>query len=156
MGAARQDSPFCACASRIAPSTAFGHLADELRELFSEPSLDELSDVCFAWGRLVGSLLGRAYVRTPFDGRHRRKMHERMTAHGCVRSGRHLRDGACPSLPPVLYGDPVPDVWHEENGTVSDVWGVTVDHGSYASTFWFYSLDAARRFVDERRASERA
>jgi hypothetical protein len=73
---------------------------DETKELFTAPRgerADELSDVMYGVGRLVGSVLGREYVRMPFDAAHRKKISERMEAYGCIRSRRWLVAGRCPS-----------------------------------------------------------
>ena len=89
--------PWCGCLSRISPAAAIGDVFDESVELLKEPSLDELSDVFFGLGRLLGALTGSPYRRVPFAGRHIDKVVARMTDHGCVRSPRHLVDGRCPS-----------------------------------------------------------
>jgi hypothetical protein len=43
-------------------------------------------------------LTQRAWVQVPGCGRHVAKITERMYVQGCIRSPRHLRNGACPSL----------------------------------------------------------
>jgi len=88
---------WCGCLSRISPSAAFRDIRDEVVELFKDPSLDELSDVFFGLGRLLGSLTGAPYRRVPLAGRHIEKVAARMSAHGCVRSPRHLVEDRCPS-----------------------------------------------------------
>ena len=59
---------------------------------------DELSDVMFGLGRLLGYLRGKVYVGMWFDERHVAKIERRMEEYGCVRSKRHLVAGMCPSL----------------------------------------------------------
>ena len=66
-------------------------VGEEVKELIEEPNLDELSDVCFTFGRLLASVLGKTYIRFPGDSRCLRKMEERVAAHGCIRSLRHPR-----------------------------------------------------------------
>jgi hypothetical protein len=39
----------------------------------------------------------RAYTAVYGDGRHVEKIEARMREYGCIRSKRHLKDGACPS-----------------------------------------------------------
>lgn len=67
-------------------------LRDEWNEL-----LDELSDVMFALGRVLGDRLGIFCLPLPFQGRHIEKMRARHAKQGCVRSSKHLVDGHCPS-----------------------------------------------------------
>ena len=59
---------------------------------------DEVSDVMFGLGRMLGYLCGRVYVKMWFDERHVKKIEGRMEEYGCVRSKRHLVAGMCPSL----------------------------------------------------------
>ena len=70
---------------------------DEMKEFFEEPSLDEFSDVMFGFGRLLGGLLNKRYVRMPFDRNHIEKIEKRYEKYACIRSERHLVDGRCPS-----------------------------------------------------------
>jgi len=71
-------------------------IISELGEIIAEPSRDELSDIAYGIGRLLGSVVRRSYVRVPGDRRHVAKIQERMVEYGCIRSRRHLVDGACP------------------------------------------------------------
>lgn len=89
---------WCGCLDRVPLRRACRDVTDELLELIKEPSYDELSDVCFGIGRLLGSLTGVPYRPVPFAGPHIEKVAARMQEYGCVRSRRHLRDGHCPSL----------------------------------------------------------
>lgn len=87
---------WCGCLAPQRVGQAARDLLDEARELFQEPSRDELSDVLFAMGRLVAATVGRRYLPMPGAGAHIAKITERMNAHGCVRSARHLTEGRCP------------------------------------------------------------
>jgi hypothetical protein len=58
---------------------------------------DEVSDVMFGLGRLLGYVCGKVYVSVWFDERHVKKIERRMEEYGCVRSKRHLVDGKCQS-----------------------------------------------------------
>jgi hypothetical protein len=93
---------FCECHAKVNPRQGARDLVDEILEISKARSkddfLDELSDISYAVGRLAGSVLGRPYVRTPFDKRHTVKIQKRMAEYGCIRSRRHLRDGRCPSM----------------------------------------------------------
>ncbi|WP_216726058.1 hypothetical protein [Hymenobacter siberiensis] len=71
-------------------SEAYTTLKDEVVEFIESPSRDELSDIAFGIGRLVGALLGRKYVSVPYDGLHVAKCNERMAEYGHFRSRRHL------------------------------------------------------------------
>ena len=51
----------------------------------------------FGFGRLLGYMCGRVYVKMWFDDRHVKKIEGRMEENGCVRSKRHLVKGGCPS-----------------------------------------------------------
>lgn len=92
---------YCACLDVRTVPDALRDLADELAELpgvrHPTGAADELSDISWAVGRLLGSVLGRPYLRVPGDRRHTRKIASRMRTHGCVRSRRHLTAGRCPS-----------------------------------------------------------
>jgi hypothetical protein len=90
---------WCACMGTLSPKQALKDLADEAVELAKEPSRDELSDVVFAVGRLLGSLINKPLVALPGSRLHVEKISHRMQHHGCVRSVRHLQDGVCPSSP---------------------------------------------------------
>lgn len=75
---------------------------DELKELSSVETLnefwDEMSDVIFGLGRLLGYFCGKNYVSLWGDERHIKKIEKRMKDHGCVRSESHLVNGKCCSL----------------------------------------------------------
>lgn len=81
----------------------FIEIWDELMELTEVNSwddfLDELSDVVFGLGRLIGYFCGKPYVSLYGDQRHVQKIEKRMEEYGCVRSKRHLVHGRCCSLP---------------------------------------------------------
>lgn len=58
---------------------------------------DELSDIAWGVGRIIGGFLNKAYVRVPGDGIHYRKVVERIEEYGCMRSTRFLIEGKCPN-----------------------------------------------------------
>lgn len=89
---------FCDCFDRIGVRDAAMYLLEEIGEFIWHPSLDEASDICFAAGRLLGTLAGRKYVNVPGDLLTIEKMQERMVTYGCIQSERHLAYGKCPSL----------------------------------------------------------
>jgi hypothetical protein len=81
---------FCDCLSGPRPlKAALADLAEEMGEFLRGPSLDEASDICFAFGRLLGGLLGKQYVRVPGDSLCMEKLRWRFHVYGCVRSPRH-------------------------------------------------------------------
>jgi len=92
---------FCACFGVRSFGDAVKDIADELKECMEVKSVaelkDELSDVCWGVGRLLGGLVGRVYVHVPGDGAHYQKVMRRMDEYGCVRSKRLLVEGECPS-----------------------------------------------------------
>jgi hypothetical protein len=75
---------------------------DEMKEVYEAESWeevkDEVSDVMFGVGRLMGYVVGRVYVPMWYDVRHVRKIEKRFEEYGCVRSARNLVGGKCPSL----------------------------------------------------------
>ena len=81
---------YCECYVKRKVKDACVDIFDELVELVKVRSLvdfkDELSDVCFGMGRLLGSLIGKEYVRFIGDGAHIRKIECRMIEYGCIRS----------------------------------------------------------------------
>jgi len=89
---------FCDCFRMIGMRRAVLYVLDEVGEFLWRPSLEEASDICFAMGRLLGTLAGRKYVNVPGDSMTIEKMRERMMTYGCIQSERHLIDGKCPSL----------------------------------------------------------
>ncbi len=81
---------FCECLSGPRPlRAAVADLAEEIGEFLWRPSLDEASDICFAFGRLLGSLVGEQYIRVPGDSMCLEKLRWRLHVYGCVRSPRH-------------------------------------------------------------------
>jgi NTP pyrophosphatase (non-canonical NTP hydrolase) len=74
---------------------------DEMVEVFEARNMeelkDEVSDVMFGLGRLLGYVCGKVYVSVWFDERHVKKIERRMEEYGCVRSKRHLVGGKCQS-----------------------------------------------------------
>lgn len=89
----------CLCVATPRPRwRAVLDLAEEFRELLEEPSAEELSDVCFATGRLLAALVGRVYFHLPGAGRTVAKMRRRAETTGCVRSLRHHPLGVCAEL----------------------------------------------------------
>ena len=89
---------FCACMHIRPFGAAVKDLIAEIKEWVECPSKDEASDICWALGRLLGSVTHRLYVSVPGDGMTVAKVQRRMQKHGCIRSDRHLVDGHCPSL----------------------------------------------------------
>jgi hypothetical protein len=77
-----------------------GKKVGELWELFEVRSkselLDELSDVSWGIGRIIGGMTGKPYIRMIGDKRHYQKVTNRMDDYGCIRSRRFLIDGKCP------------------------------------------------------------
>lgn len=73
----------------------------EIYELFAVKSFeefkDELSDISWGIGRIIGGFVKKAYVRIPGDGIHYRKVVDRIEQYGCMRSKRFLVDGHCPN-----------------------------------------------------------
>lgn len=88
---------WCGCMRPQTPREALRDIWGEVREFVAEPSWDEASDIAYGVGRLLGGLRGRVYVAVPGDGWHVTKIQARMREYGCIRSKRHLRDGACPA-----------------------------------------------------------
>jgi hypothetical protein len=92
---------FCSCLDVLKVKVALSHIKDEVEEVIEVRSLndflDEMSDVAWGVGRLLGALLGVPYVRFPGDRRHAHKVRNRMEKYGCVRSERFLREGRCPN-----------------------------------------------------------
>lgn len=78
-----------------------GKLRGEIWELFEARSMaevkDELSDLAWGVGRIVGGLVNKHYVRIPGDGAHYRKVVGRIEEYGCMRSKRFLIEGKCPN-----------------------------------------------------------
>jgi hypothetical protein len=73
----------------------------ELWELFEVKSFeefkDELSDICWGLGRIIGGFRGKAYVRVLGDQIHYEKVVARVNEYGCMRSKRFLVNGECPN-----------------------------------------------------------
>ena len=78
-----------------------GKLRGEIWELMEvknwEEFKDELSDIAWGLGRILGGLRNKAYVRVPGDGIHFEKVVNRIEDYGCMRSKRFLIDGHCPN-----------------------------------------------------------
>ena len=89
---------FCACMHIRPFGAAVRDLLAEIQEWVECPSKDEASDICWALGRLLGSVTHRLYVSVPCDELTVDKVQRRMQGHNCIRSDRHLVDGHCPSL----------------------------------------------------------
>jgi hypothetical protein len=85
---------FCECLSGPRPfKAAVADLFEEIGEFLWKPSFDEASDICFAFGRLVGSVIGEQYIRIPGDSMCLEKLRWRLHVYGCVRSPRHPQCG---------------------------------------------------------------
>lgn len=78
-----------------------GKLRGEIWELMEVRSFeefkDELSDISWGIGRIIGGFLKKAYVRVPGDQIHYRKVVDRINEYGCMRSRRFLVNGRCPN-----------------------------------------------------------
>lgn len=78
-----------------------GKRRGEIYELFEVKSFeefkDELSDIAWGIGRIIGGLRKKAYVRIPGDSIHYYKVVNRINEYGCMRSKRFLIDGKCPN-----------------------------------------------------------
>ncbi|MBM3301604.1 MAG: hypothetical protein FJY85_16860 [Deltaproteobacteria bacterium] len=78
-----------------------GKLRGEIWELFEARSMaevrDELSDLAWGLGRIIGGFVNKPYVRIPGDGIHYRKVVDRIEDYGCLRSRRFLIEGKCPN-----------------------------------------------------------
>jgi len=61
-------------------------LINAIKKMDKEEILDEISDMCWGVGRLIGGLIGREYVRVIGDKRHYEKIKERFEECGCIRS----------------------------------------------------------------------
>ena len=61
-------------------------LFGEIKKLNIEGILDELSDLSWGIGRLIGGLFGKEYVKIWGDRKHYEKKVERMNEYGCIRS----------------------------------------------------------------------
>ena len=61
-------------------------LINAIKKWDKEEILDEISDMCWGVGRLVGGLFGKKYVRIWGDKRHYLKVKERFEECGCIRS----------------------------------------------------------------------
>lgn len=89
---------WCPCHGVQNPVEAVRDTLAELVEFIREPSRDELSDIAYGVGRVLGAVVQRPYIRVPGDGLHVAKIEKRMREYGCIRSTRHLKDGRCPNL----------------------------------------------------------
>jgi hypothetical protein len=91
----------CGCVKVISIRRAVEVIVDELKELIDsrdmEEAKEELSDVCFSIGRLLGAIIGKTYVAVPYDRRCQDKRIKRLKEHGCIRSKRNLVRGRCPN-----------------------------------------------------------
>lgn len=78
-----------------------GKRRGEIYELLEVKNLeefrDELSDIAWGIGRIIGGFRKKAYVRIPGDGIHYFKVVERIEEYGCMRSRRFLVNGRCPN-----------------------------------------------------------
>jgi len=61
-------------------------LINAIKKWDKEEVLDEISDMCWGVGRLIGGLFGKEYVRIWGDRRHYLKVKERFDECGCIRS----------------------------------------------------------------------
>lgn len=78
-----------------------GKLRGELYELFEVKNFnefkDELSDIAWGIGRIIGGLRNKEYIRIPGDEIHYNKVVKRINEYGCMRSKRFLVEGKCPN-----------------------------------------------------------
>jgi hypothetical protein len=61
-------------------------LINAIKKMDKEEILDEISDMCWGVGRLIGGLVGKEYVRVIGDKRNYKKVKERFEECGCIRS----------------------------------------------------------------------
>lgn len=91
----------CGCWNVAGTKEAMGEIWAELYELIHCKNwpdfLDEVSDIAFGVGRLLGGWKGLEYVHVPGDKRHIQKIKRRFHEYGCIRSKRHLINGRCPN-----------------------------------------------------------
>lgn len=102
---------WCGCMDIRSPKEGFadifsrelvgGKLRGEIWELMEVKSFeefkDELSDISWGIGRIIGGFRKKAYVRVFGDGIHYRKVVDRIEEYGCMRSRRFLINGECPN-----------------------------------------------------------
>jgi len=107
----RNKVEWCGCMEVRSPKEGFadifsrelvkGKPKGELWELFEVKSFaefkDELSDICWGIGRIIGGFRGKAYVRVLGDQIHYEKVVARVNEYGCMRSKRFLVGGECPN-----------------------------------------------------------
>lgn len=97
----KQTDKWCGCMKTLGTGQALRDIRDEAWELTKarnlEDARDEISDVMYGIGRLLGSFLKKPYVRVLGDGLHISKIEKRMQEYGCIRSKRWLQNGRCPS-----------------------------------------------------------
>lgn len=107
----RKEVQWCGCMDIRSPKEGFadifsrelvdGKLRGEIWELMEVKSFaefkDELSDISWGIGRIIGGFLKKAYVRVPGDGIHYEKVVARVNEYGCMRSRRFLVNGKCPN-----------------------------------------------------------
>ena len=78
-----------------------GKRRGEIYELFGVRTMaafkDEMSDIIWGVGRLIGKMLGKDFVRLPGDQMHYDKIVGRMEEYACIRSKRFLIEGKCPN-----------------------------------------------------------
>ena len=88
-------------ADLVSRETVDGKLRGEIWELFEAKSMaevkDELSDLAWGIGRIIGGMMNKPYVRVLGDGAHYRKVVGRINEYGCMRSKRFLVNGECPN-----------------------------------------------------------
>ena len=96
-------SEFCACVTNKEGEwkVRLQDIWDEVQELVQvntwDDFLDEVSDIVFGVGRLLGYFWGVNYIHVWGDERHLAKIRARMVEYGCVRSRKHLLCGKCSS-----------------------------------------------------------
>ena len=107
----RKKVEWCGCMEVRSPKEGFadifsrelvkGKPKGELWELFEVRSFaefkDELSDIAWGIGRIIGGFRGKAYVRVLGDTIHYEKVVARVNEYGCMRSKRFLINGECPN-----------------------------------------------------------
>ena len=73
---------FCECLGVLRPAEAVRTLTKEIA--LAVVGLRRMTDVCFALGRLLGSLSGEKIVRVPGDGQRINELRDDMMSCGCV------------------------------------------------------------------------
>jgi len=88
---------WCGCLQPLTFSKAIKNLIGDIGKLLISPGFEGASDVVFATGQLLGSVVGEKYISLPGDSLTISKFRNRMLSHQCIRNSRHLIKGKCPN-----------------------------------------------------------